>query len=50
MREEARAEAEIKKAEAEALKEQKIYQKALDTARKELLLASDNARVELEEK
>ncbi|QUE32393.1 DUF4041 domain-containing protein [Francisella philomiragia] len=50
MREEAKVEAEIKKAEAEALKEQKIYQKALDTARKELQLASDSARVKLEEK
>ncbi|EKM30714.1 chromosome segregation ATPase family protein, partial [Vibrio harveyi] len=49
MREEAKVEAEIKKAEAEAIKEEKRFQKALDTARKELEQASDELKLELEQ-
>ena len=48
MREEARVEVEIKKAEAEAIKEEKRYQKALDTARQELVKANDETRLVLE--
>jgi hypothetical protein len=50
MREDARIEAEIRKTEAEAIKEEKMYIKALGVARKELSLAGDEMKVGLEKR
>lgn len=50
MREEAKAEAEIKKLEQEAIREEQRYQKALEEAKKELDHASEAMKFKLQEK